>query len=210
MENVVDALYMAAAVLILIIALTVSISSFTSLKTQVEEIVTADDTMDYVTETDEKGNTKYLNYISSNEDVRTVGAESVISSIRRISRESYTIYLVLYDNTEGTNLANNLKDKLTVKDKKDFFVEISQDYKKTNGETIQIINQKAIRISLSDRLGQRLNDDMMEEIYKTIKDKKFKEYQGIYQDNTEVSSANKETYRIITYVETENVEELAT
>lgn len=210
MENVVDALYMAGAVLILIIALTVSISSFTSLKTQVEEIVTADDTMDYVTETDEKGNTKYLNYISSNEDVRTVGAESVISSIRRISRESYTIYLVLYDNTEGTNLANNLKDKLTVKDKKDFFVEISQDYKKTNGETIQIINQKAIRISLSDRLGQRLNDDMMEEIYKTIKDKKFKEYQGIYQDDTEVSSANKETYRIITYVETENVEELAT
>ena len=90
MEDAVEALYMAAAVLLLLIALTVSISSFTKAKVQVEEINESETGIDLAQ--DESG--QYINYMSKNNDKnRSVGADTVISSIRRISRESYTIYI---------------------------------------------------------------------------------------------------------------------
>ena len=83
MEDAVEALYMAAAVLLLLIALTVSISSFTKAKVQVEEINESETGIDLAQ--DESG--QYINYMSKNNDKnRSVGADTVISSIRRISR----------------------------------------------------------------------------------------------------------------------------
>ncbi len=207
MENVVDALYMGVAVLMLIVALSVSISSFTNLKTQMEEIITADDTVDLVKATNADGNLEYLNYISSSDDVRVVGANTVISSIRRVQTESYTIYLFFNNTTDTGNLVDAIK-KIT---KKENFIEeikgVNQKYLSINGRTEDDIitdGMTGIRIFLQAKIGQELNNSIMEKIYAEIRDKKFKEYQGIYQNNNEeVSSANKETYRIITYVQYE-------
>ena len=64
MEDAVEALYMAAAVLLLLIALTVSISSFTKAKVQVEEINESETGIDLAQ--DESG--QYINYMSKNND----------------------------------------------------------------------------------------------------------------------------------------------
>ena len=77
MENVADALYMAAAVLILLGALAVSVSSFTKLKAQVQEIIEIDEKSDMAKDVDD-----YINYIKSNTDVnRQVGVETIIPTI---------------------------------------------------------------------------------------------------------------------------------
>ena len=95
MENIIDALYMGTAVLIFIVALTVSISSFSSVKTEVEKMVNDREAAEMAT--DSSG--RYLNYMQAGTDIRTVDASTIISSIRRIREESYTIYISFKDNT---------------------------------------------------------------------------------------------------------------
>ena len=95
MENAVDALYMAGAVLILIIALSVSISSLMTLKSRTYDIVTMDE---QINETSyiEDGKLKYVNYITSDDmDVRIVGADAVTSALYRLVTEDYKIYIKL-------------------------------------------------------------------------------------------------------------------
>lgn len=98
MENAVDALIMAGSVLLLIIALSVSISSFTKLRVQVDEIVKTEQTVDLAK--DEDGN--YINYITNSaDDVRTVKAETIISSIRRVPKENFVVCISFKNGTEN-------------------------------------------------------------------------------------------------------------
>lgn len=51
--------------------------------------------------------------------------------------------------------------------------------------------------------GENSNIQKFEKgLYENLKDKKFKEYLGIYQENTSANEANRTTYRVITYVQT--------
>ena len=176
MENVVEALYMAAAILILIVALTVSISSFTTLKGHIETIISSDDVVDLATE-DENDPHSYINYITETvDDVREVGAETVISSIRRVPRESYTVYIGgLNSLTSSTN---------------------SNDFEYVNGY---------LKISTDNTNYKNLTNKNMKQIYEEIKAQEdagyiFKEYIGVYQEDLQgVSEANRATYRVITY-----------
>lgn len=166
MEDAVEALYMAAAVLLLLIALTVSISSFTKAKVQVEEINESETGIDLAQ--DESG--QYINYMSKNNDKnRSVGADTVISSIRRISRESYTIYI----DGDAANLSGF----------------------KTEGGFL--------KLGTAGTNYKNLTNEKIGQIYEAIKGKYFEEKIGIYQEKTSngVSSANKQTHRIITYVQ---------
>lgn len=193
MENVYDALVMAASVLLLIIALTVSISSFSSLKLEADEIVKADSTFDLVA--DETGS--YLNYIRKSSDVRTVNIETVISSLRRIEKEQYTVYIVF----KGGNIpnSNNAILKQVIVDSK-----TTQTY--NNGaETITLVQSgaKVLEFTLKGSGYKYINDELMEQLYKAIKNKTFKEYIGEYQEKTAegVDTVNKRTFRVITFVE---------
>lgn len=78
-----------------------------------------------------------------------------------------------------------------------------QSYNATTGNESIISSQKIIRIALSSQNGQKINQVLTSKFYELIKGKEFKEYLGIYQYATTegVSSANKETYRVITFVE---------
>lgn len=188
MENATDALIMAGSVLLLIIALTISISSFSNLKTQVDEIVGETEQLQFVKDT-EGG---YLNYLKSSNDtdVRTVGVETIISSLRRLQKEQYTIYICL--NPTTTNLIN-LPEDLKLKGQ-----ELSEVKQKFN-------TNEVIKLSLSKSGNKYIEDDkVINTLYKELTDKNFKEYIGIYQYKTEtgVSDANKETYKIITFVQT--------
>lgn len=180
MENVTDALIMAGSVLMLIIALTVSISSFSNLKSQVDYIVTSADETDLAK--DETGG--YINYIKNSSDIRVVGAETLISSIRRVEKENYKIYIV-----PKTTLDTSLGIK--------YSEAIEQKYSTT---TLVAENATIYEISLSGK-NNDISKILTDDFYQEVKNMKFKEYLGVYQNNTEASSENKETYRIITYVE---------
>ena len=98
MENATDAIIMATSVLLLIIALSVSISSLSNLKTQVQDILSQRDEVDlstYSVKNGETTTTSYNNYIKNNTDidVRKVKAETIITLIRRMRKENYTIYI---------------------------------------------------------------------------------------------------------------------
>lgn len=205
MENATDALIMAGSVLLLIIALSVAISSFTNLKVQVDGIIGARDQIQYakdITNSDE-----YLNFIKNNgNDVRKVKTEAIISAIRRLRKEDYVIYIVYNNGNPGDILSkmkvSDSKKKLVqtynnnvLFDKSYEIIEISMTYQslfyntKTEGTTI---------VTTRD-----LNHDFLVELNAMTNGKTYNEYIGEYQEETEpgVSDANKKTRKIITFVQ---------
>lgn len=170
MEDAVEALYMAAAVLLLLIALTVSISSFTKAKVKVEQMNEAETGIDLAK--DDTG--QYINYMSKTSGNRIVGADTVISTIRRISRESYTIYI----SGEARSLA-------TAQD---------SGFEKEN---------EFLKLGTAGTNYKNLNNQKIAQIYNAIKNHTYEEKIGIYQENTAtgVATANKQTHRIITYIQ---------
>ena len=185
MENAVEALHMAGSVLIFVLALTLAISSYSNVLAQADRIFTSEERVDYAYMTDEDGNISYLNYIMNSSDIRTVGAETLISSIRRVANENYRIYI----------LANEI-------DWEDLGLEISSAIEQRYNDTVLIsAGSDIVEISLSGN-NRNVSQILTQEFYNAIKDKKFKEYLGIYQNNSEnVAEVNRTTYRIITYVE---------
>ena len=197
MENVSDALYIAGAVLMLVIALTVAMSSFSTIRTQIDEIIQSDAQVDLATEEDGS----YINYILSSDqsDIRTVGVETIISSMYRVLKENYNLYIKLKDPSGLTTI--NATRKIV--------------YSAPDGTNSTLINagDRLIEISLA---GSGINSEEDIErllsgtdgLYaKLIKPdgtpKKFKEYLGVYQEatDTSVSEINKATFRVITYIE---------
>ena len=63
MENATDALIMAGSIFLLIIALTLSISSFSRVKTQIDDIVLSREKVEYAVNSE---NNSLLNFIQSN------------------------------------------------------------------------------------------------------------------------------------------------
>ena len=100
MENATEALYMAAAVLIFMLALSLTLSSFSSFRTDLDRLITAEERVDEATITDSTGKTSYINYISSNNELRTVGIETVANSLYRVYKENYMVVMHLEDYSE--------------------------------------------------------------------------------------------------------------
>ena len=177
MDNSTDALIMAGSILLLIIALTVTISSLTNLRTQAQDIF--DDRDQLLATTDDSG---YINYLQSgNKDKREVGIETVITSIRRMTKEDYTIYI---------KPKNNITDLGTEYDD----IKVSVDG-----------NNFAIKLYLSGVGNKYVNNYNLTKIlyilYNNLETARFNEFIGIYQNKTAegVSEANKSTYKVITY-----------
>ena len=174
MENATDALIMAGSVLLLIIALTVTISSLSNLKVQTQDLL--DDRDQLLATTDENG--EYINYLKSggkDSDTRIVGIETIMSSIRRMPKEGYIVY-IQQKNENLSTLPSNLK--------------------------VTVNGKNYVKLSVSGTEEQNYNDkNVTGAIYSAFKSKRFKEYIGIYQNKTAegVSDANKATYKIITY-----------
>lgn len=191
MENASDALIMAGEVLIFIIALTICISSFTTLRVGIDNTIDQTETIKFAKDSD-----LYVNFIQSKEDgaTRIVGAETVVSSMYRAIKEDFTMYLKLKDRTFD-NVKNKLKDSITEKDDEGNVIE---SYKILYDE-----NNKSIKITIASDANYRSNALLKNGLYDIIKGKEFEEYIGEYQEKTNeaVSSENKQTKRIITYSE---------
>ena len=90
MENASDALIMAGQMLIFIIALTVCISSFTTVRAEVNRIVGENEEIRMA----RNGDT-YINYIESkrSSSTRVIGSDALIASMYRAIKEDYVIYI---------------------------------------------------------------------------------------------------------------------
>ena len=205
MDNAIDALIMAASVLLLIIALSVNISSFSSMKVELDDIITRDDTIDMA----QLENGEYLNYIKNADDIRSVSIDTVITSIRRGLKENYKVYI--YSPTIN-GVYNSTDPKYNYLRKTFSTISVNQFYKEygnVGAQSKPIIPEGGIviRTALDDANYKNISNDgkyVLGSLYEiaVANNLKFKEYIGIYQEKLYgISSANKITYRVITFVE---------
>ena len=98
MENAVEALKTAAAVLVFVIAITVSFTMFSKAKTTADSIITMQDKQEYL-EADElvgeqyESSTKSITGMNANGD-RIVNLEDIVSAIYRYNLEIYGVTII--------------------------------------------------------------------------------------------------------------------
>lgn len=191
MENATEALIMAGQVLIFIIALTVCISSFTTVRVGIDGIIEQSETIKMAKDSDD-----YINYIQSRDkgSVRVVGAETIVSSMYRAVKENYVIYIKLKD--YGT-IFNGNDEKAVDKYQatKDVYVDGVANPIIKSGDII-------IKVTIGNGTNQQVNAKLKNGFYEKIKDLKFNEYLGEYQNNSMANEEDKITYRVISYIDT--------
>ena len=192
MDNATDALIMAGSVLLLIVALTVSISSLTNIRQQFQGILDTRDQIELAKNGDE-----YINYLKNDTDIRTVEIETIISTIRRMRKESYTIYI--YADATAVDNFESSKYKETIIETK-----IATKY---GNKTLIPKNKKIIQLNLKNTNLIFLDPEEYYRftgfVYNELKGEKYEEYIGIYEPATseDVPSADKEKdiRKIITF-----------
>ena len=201
MENAADALKMAAAVLIFVMAISITISSFTETRVAATTILNNKDKEYDYSYVEDNGTTE-----------RLVSLESIIPTIYKAYKENYKI--VFKENlfsdgvykkinsetgTEDNVYSIDLQKEVLGNDtqKEQFIMAILYGSKYDKYETVKNTFKKNLKISLNSA-----------GIYDKINGKKLKESIGIYyqeeageQDNTNptVPDANKTEKRVITY-----------
>ena len=201
MENAADALKMAAAVLIFVMAISITISSFTETRVAATTILNNKDKEYDYSYVEDNGTTE-----------RLVSLESIIPTIYKAYKENYKI--VFKENlfsdgvykkinsetgTEDNVYSIDLQKEVLGNDtqKEQFIMAILYGSKYDQYETVKNTFKKNLKISLNSA-----------GIYDKINGKKLKESIGIYyqeepgeQDNTNptVPDANKTEKRVITY-----------
>ena len=192
MENAVEALMMAGSILLFIIALTVTMSSFTTLRGGIDELLGQTETIELA-----KDSEGYINYMESKAEgsVRKVGIETLVTSITRGMKENYVAYIKLKQ-AEMNDLDANT----------DVGIITTSQNVNIAGSSQPIISagDKLIKVTIGYDTNQDINTKLGTGLYNTLKDKTFYEYLGEYQEyNPSVPDAEKVRHRIITYIDTE-------
>lgn len=198
MENAAEALKMAGAVLIFVLALSIIILSFS----QVRE--TADVILDY-----RDRETLYIDgsyYYEASGTERQVGLETIIPSITRAYIENYKIVFdglnePIYTITlsDGTEVEKYSLDLETNQDSQYKNVILANDEQKA--EFLCGILYRKFEISEAE-FNKKFNIRVgNKSLYDHLKNAEIKEYLGVYyqDDNEEVPEVNKTEKRIITY-----------
>lgn len=191
MENASDALIMAGQILIFIVALTVCISSFTTVRAEVNRIVGG---AEEIRMAQDSGT--YINFIESKKasSNRVVESDTVVASMYRAIKENYVIYIKFKDQATATSVKNN-----------NYINTMKANFNVTVNDK-QIIKKDDILIKVT--IGSNTNQEVDKvlktdggKLFETMKTRKFNEYLGEYQDNTDTITENKQVHRIITYIE---------
>lgn len=200
MENAVDALKIAGSVLLLIIALTVNISTFSRVKTEFEQIINNRENVKYAIDTTKEGNT-YVNYLKSSgaNYARIVKIETIVSSIRRLRKENYKVYIVLNNINDVNSLSSDLK------------IDLKYDLKYGDvtlanaGQTVIFYQLGGIQGIWTENNNSENFDKSISILYNELKGLDFVEYYGLYkEENANISDAEKKDRKIITYVQKNN------
>ncbi|MFR2197623.1 MAG: hypothetical protein ACLS90_06285 [Clostridia bacterium] len=212
MENVADALKMAADFLVFITALAIGITSFSQARS------TAQILLNY---TDREYETQYVESTSTTD--RVVGAETIIPTIYRAYKENYKI--MFYNSDDNNNKMELFKKGEQPINYIDLgsdskILSLADDAKKDDFIMVLLYGNKAkvttvttgedFRKKMKNEQGINLPEDG---IYGTIKSSKFIERFGVYypdeeressdtgdeSSSTNVPTANKDKKRIISY-----------
>ena len=203
MENAAEALKMAAAVLIFVLALSISINSFSEVRQTSQTILNYRDREYETTYVEDNGSTE-----------RLVGAETIIPSIYKIYQENYKIifninsigYLYKKKITEGEekgqdeeiNYIDLQKEVLGNESQKQRFIQaILYGVNSFEGKSSDVEKEfKNLGIEFNNQNG----------IFEIIKNKKYKESLGVYYQEevdsdsaSNISENNKTKKRVITY-----------
>ncbi len=218
MENAVEALKMAAAVLTFVLALGISISSFSQAK-QTSEII--------LSYTDRDFNTQYIEDVGTTE--RIVGKETIIPTIYRAYNEFYKIYFYHNDGTPiqlytkiedgirvSVNSIDSTKDILGSDRQEDNFIMAllygsEADLKDENGNSISFYEfNQSLKAGNS---GMDLNNSEFRDIISSS-NSRFLEKFGVYYpnqakegagdgadgtENVDAQTANEMKMRVISY-----------
>lgn len=210
MENAADALKMAFGVLIFVVAISLSVSTFSNAKKTIDSIISyRDKTQDYV-------------YVEeSNEKNRIVGIETVVPAMYKAYSENYRIEFYK-KNAQGQEVKLILYKNRTQYERD--FTEINyldlEDEKFAN-EATAIVHLQALltqenlnNFIKTNSTGTRIYEEEFGEskkLYNYFKNKNFEERLGeYYQEDksagqeTEVLEINKTKKRVITYVMLDN------
>ena len=197
MENASDAIIMAGSVFLLLIALTLGITTFSRVKTQIDDIVTSRQKVEYAIDTNSEENNSLLNFIKSkNEYTRTVQIETIVTTLRRIRKENFDVYIWFEDLDNGSDFPEEIR-KVLKNDENFADIQVSRD-------------EIYLRFSLSGTANRYVEDKnsdnfdkVLKMLYNKVGNKKFKEYYGIYKEKTDegVSDVEKSDNKIITYIE---------
>ena len=195
MENAVDALKMAGAVLIFVLAISIIILFFG----QVRE--TADTILDY-----KDRETLYIEgnyYYKQTGTERQVGLETVIPSIFRAYLENYKI---VFDGLDKPiyrikNKNGELLEKYTLDLETNKNLEYNNVVLADNEQKIEFIKKILYGSSTYDFKKMGISFENCESLYDQLKGKKVIEYLGVYyqNDSENVPDVNKTKKRIITY-----------
>lgn len=176
MENVVEALKIAFAVMMFVMALSLSVFSFSKANSAVTAIINMRDReteYTYVNPIEKSGQTSSY--------VRTVGVEDIVPTLYRAYQTNFEIYFLKAD---GTPL---------------------EIYEKIDGEMTHHIDGSEVFASLEESM-QHLNEILegkngADGLYKILSGKRFIEELGEYyqNDSENTPEANKVIKRVITY-----------
>ena len=200
MENATEALKMAAAVIMFVMALSVAIISYGQVRKTSDSILDMRDR-----------ETEYIDgnfYYETTGTERTVGLETIIPTIYRVYYENYRIVFTgsgMEDTPIYTNIGGNTNDER-------FSLDLAYEKNILNGQDLKKIEilLNAIVYGKSDTEYENLYLNKVrlpgKSLYERLKEKisqgyKIKEYLGVYyqNDNPDVPEANKLKKRVITY-----------
>lgn len=203
MENATEALYMGAAVLIFVVALTISINAFGNVRSTSQAVLDMRDReYDYTYVDDNNGTTE-----------RIVSGESIVPSIYKAYKESYKI-IFKYNNPRETYCLYRKKDdsgnEIPIN-----YIDLTKENVGAEGpETFikaLLYGEEAFTANDWTNLQNKFKDNSIylqeEGLYDKIKNKKvFKEQLGIYyrqevEGNSSNPDADKDEKRVITYTE---------
>ena len=203
MENAVDALKMAGAVLLFVLAISVAIVSFG----QAREA--ADTILDY-----KDRETVYIDgnlYYKTTGTERTVGLETIIPTIYRAYIENYKIVfeginepiytLKLSGNTKIAKYTIDLETKTTTDGIQINNVALANDEQKSEF-LCGILYNDFTKSGSAENFKKKYNVELpTNSLISRLKGKKITEYLGVYyqNDNEDVPDVNKTEKRIITY-----------
>ena len=196
MENASDALIMAADILIFILALTLCIFSFSSVRQGVDNIINRPETIKMAKESE-----VYINYIQSDKSkaTRVVGIETIIPTLYRAIKGNNVVYIKF---KQPINILSGTDIK-TMYAKKDVKI------KNEHGSEVSIINKndeicmfKAGNLpEYNSNTNKLLGTNGLYTKLKNEPNLKFNEYLGEFQYDTSTNEEDRITYRIITYVQ---------
>lgn len=176
MENGVEALKIGAGMLIFVLAITITISAFTTASQAINRIINSREAEEYVKDAD--GN--YINYVNFEGETRKVGVETIVPMMYRAYKENFAIYFYNEDGTEFTL------------------------YKK-NDEDINYIDLEREVHASADSAIENIKQILENGLYETLAQNTFNEKLGEYYMNdvsgeTETSDVNKTKKRVIVYM----------